>query len=130
MSDSQRPPNKRSTAATDGNERSSGELGTSSPSYMALPLTSLVGRERDVSDVTSLLQSGQTRLLTLTGPGGVGKTRLALHVAASVRGSFSDGAYFISLAPISTPDLVLSPIAPTLAVREAPDHPLPQSLCF
>src|SRR5688572_32712634 len=129
MSDSQRPANKRSTAATDGNERSNGELGTSSPSYIALPLTSLVGRERDVSEVTSLLQSGQTRLLTLTGPGGVGKTRLALQVAAGSRGSFSDGAYFISLAPISNPDMVLSTIAQTLGILEVPDQPLLQSLC-
>src|SRR5438105_10222244 len=100
-----------------------------SAATISLPLTSLVGRERDVAEVTALLQSGQTRLLTLTGPGGVGKTRLALQVAAKLHRSFDGGAYFISLAPISNPDLVISTIAETLGVAEVSGQPLLRSLC-
>src|SRR5687767_12054088 len=129
MSESQRPRSKRSTNSNDASERGEHELDTSGPSNIPVPLTSVVGRERDVSLLSSLLQSGQTRLLTLTGPGGVGKTRLALQVAVASRGSFLDGAFFIALAPINNPDLILSTIAQTLGVPEAPGQPLLSSLC-
>jgi predicted ATPase/DNA-binding CsgD family transcriptional regulator len=68
------------------------------------------------------------RLLLLTGPGGVGKTRLALHLAANVAGAFPDGVWFVSLAPITDPNLVMSTIAQGLAVREAGDEPLAERL--
>ncbi len=79
--------------------------------------------------MADLLRSGQARLLTLSGPGGVGKTRLALQVAAELHGNFSNGTFFVSLAPVSNPDLVLSTIADTLGVREANGQSLLSSLC-
>src|SRR5688572_25789502 len=107
--------------------RSSGGVGAAGTFHS--PLTSLIGRERDIAQVTTLLQSGETRLLTLVGPGGVGKTRLSLQVAAGLHGSFADGAYFVSLAPLSNPDLVLSTIAQTLGVLETPGQSILNSLC-
>ncbi|MBA3528996.1 MAG: helix-turn-helix domain-containing protein, partial [Propionibacteriaceae bacterium] len=62
------------------------------------PLTSLIGRERDLMAVRSLVLDGGARLVTLTGPGGVGKTRLAVQAASAVRASFPDGVWFVPLA--------------------------------
>jgi predicted ATPase/class 3 adenylate cyclase len=78
--------------------------------------TSFVGREREVAEVASLL--AETRLLTLTGPGGTGKTRLALKAAADHIDRFSDGVFFADLSPIVDPALVPSVIAQALLVRE------------
>jgi predicted ATPase/class 3 adenylate cyclase len=86
------------------------------PTNLPPQRTSFVGREREVAEVTSLL--AETRLLTLTGPGGTGKTRLALKVAADLLDRFSDGVFFADLSPIVDPALVSSVIAQTLLVRE------------
>jgi predicted ATPase/DNA-binding XRE family transcriptional regulator len=83
---------------------------------LPVPLTSFVGRERELADIARLLT--QTRLLTLTGTGGCGKTRLALRVAAEVVTSLSDGLCFVALAPIRDPDLVPSAICQALAVED------------
>ena len=81
------------------------------------PLTSLIGREREAEVVLALLPNREVRLVTLTGPGGVGKTRLALHVAGSVRTHYADGVAFVPLAPICHAEFVAPTIARALGIR-------------
>src|SRR5262245_3774454 len=92
------------------------------------PLTPFLGREREVATLVDLLRRDDVRLLTLTGPGGVGKTRLALQVATDVMEAFPDGVRFVGLASIRDPGLVLSAIAQALQVHEAGNAPLAQRL--
>ena len=86
--------------------------------------TTFIGREKEVAAVQQQLLRQDIRLVTLTGPGGVGKTRLCLQVAAEVSEHFADGTWFLSLASITDPDLVIPTIAHTLGVRVATDHSL------
>ncbi len=79
------------------------------PNNLPVQLTSFLGREREIGEVSELLE--RTRLLTLTGPGGTGKTRLSLQVAARATDGFPDGVYFVPLSPLNEPQLV----APTIA---------------
>ncbi|MDP8956478.1 MAG: tetratricopeptide repeat protein [Actinomycetota bacterium] len=79
-------------------------------------LTSFVGRQRELDQCRQLL--GETRLLTLTGPGGTGKTRLAVQIADTTRDEFSDGAWFVALASVRDPELVPSTIAEALGLME------------
>ncbi|HEX2033303.1 MAG TPA: AAA family ATPase, partial [Chloroflexota bacterium] len=94
-----------------------------------LPATPLVGRTSEVDHVVAQLRGG-ARLVTLTGPGGTGKTRLALAAAARLRdaGIYPDGAVFVDLAPVREPAHVPAALAATLGVAEAPGHPLPDRL--
>ena len=92
------------------------------PHNLPLHLTSFVGREREIAEIKRLLT--RARLLTLTGPGGCGKTRLAVQVAAAAGSDFKDGVHFVSLAPITDPELVVSSIAQALGVREQGSRPL------
>ena len=87
-------------------------------------LTSLVGREHEIHAVCTLLRRPEVCLVTLTGTGGVGKTRLSLQVATDLLNDFADGIYFIPLAVISDPDLVIPTIAQVLGVKESGERPL------
>ncbi len=87
-------------------------------------LTPLIGRDQDLAAVRNHLMRSETRLLTLVGAPGIGKTRLASAIAGDVQPAFADGAVFVALAPISDPDLVLGTIAQTLGVKEVGDQPL------
>src|SRR5437870_3077567 len=87
--------------------------------HLPTPPTPFIGREREVAQVAALLRDPAVRLLTLTGPGGTGKTRLAIQAAAALAAAFPDGIYFIPLALITDSRLVLLAVAEALGVREA-----------
>jgi predicted ATPase/DNA-binding CsgD family transcriptional regulator len=82
------------------------------------PLTPLIGRQQEVATVCALLRRAQVRLLVLTGPGGIGKTRMALQIATDLRQDFSAGVCFVSLEPLRDPALVAPTIANALGLRE------------
>jgi non-specific serine/threonine protein kinase len=100
--------------------------GTRTRISLPRPLTSFVGRERELAQAKQLLAGSY--LVTLTGPGGSGKTRLCIALAAAVAGDYPDGVYFVSLAPVRDPGLVPSTIAQSIGLQDARDRPLMEHL--
>ena len=96
------------------------------PNNLPVQLTSFIGREKEMEEVKRLL--GTTHLLTLTGTGGTGKTRLSLQVAADLLDQFSDGVWLVELATVEDARLVAQAIAAALNLREEPEQPLPVTL--
>ena len=96
------------------------------PNNLPIQNTSFVGREQDIADVTELLE--RHRLLTLVGSGGLGKTRLALHVGAELLDRYPDGVWFVDLAPISDPELVSSVTAQALGMRQQPGQRVDEAI--
>jgi predicted ATPase/DNA-binding CsgD family transcriptional regulator len=95
---------------------------------LPLALSSFVGREREVAEVERLVGQEEARLVTLSGPGGAGKTRLALAVAQEAVEGFEEGAWWVTLASLSDPDLVTQATASALGMREAPGRALGEAL--
>ena len=96
------------------------------PNNLPQQITSFVGRESELADVRKLL--GKTRLLTLLGVGGLGKTRLSLQVAADVMDDYPDGVWFVELAPLTDPRLVPQALASALGVIEESGRPVQEAL--
>jgi non-specific serine/threonine protein kinase len=100
---------------------------SSTRSNLPVPLTPFIGREDDLAAIGSALAGA--RFVTLTGAGGVGKTRLALRAAADCVGQFADGIWLVDLAPLSDATRVPSAVADVLKVRDHPDRPIVEVLC-
>lgn len=96
-------------------------------SQLPAALTSLIGRDDEIASVKALLLQGE-RLVTLVGPGGVGKTRIATEVARELRSQFADGVYFVSLSTLSDPALLIPSIAHCFGLLEPSSRPLLESL--
>jgi predicted ATPase/DNA-binding XRE family transcriptional regulator len=104
---------------------SSAEQSKSNP--LPTPLTRLIGRRTEIDAIKECLQRDDVRLVTLTGPGGVGKTRLALQTTDELRGDYKDEVFFVSLASLTQPQHVLSVIAQSIGLRST-EKPLSQNL--
>ena len=98
------------------------------PTNLLVQPTALIGRERELREIVGLLRREEVRLLSLTGTGGTGKTRLALEAGAELLKDFRSGVFFVSLAPIRDSGLVLPTIAQALSLREVPGEELPDTL--
>src|SRR3954453_19754368 len=93
-------------------------------SNLPAQLTPLIERAKEVETALEIARRPEVRLLTLTGPGGVGKTRLGIRVAEDLASDFPDGVCFVSLAPVRDPDLVVAAIAEALGLKESGERSL------
>jgi predicted ATPase/class 3 adenylate cyclase/predicted negative regulator of RcsB-dependent stress response len=98
------------------------------PHNLPIQLTSLLGREREVAALVDVLRRDDVRLVTLTGPGGIGKTRLGLQAASDLSDDFSDGVWLVRLSRLSDATLVIPTIARTLGVRDVGSQPIATAL--
>ena len=103
-----------------------GPGGRAAPGWLPAETTSFIGRESELATIEELL--GLSRLLTLTGPGGSGKTRLALKAGEQATGRYPGGVWLVELAPVTGPDLVTAVAASALGIREEPGHPLADTI--
>jgi predicted ATPase len=97
-------------------------------SIMPSPLTEIIGRDREIAELRSMLHRETVRMVTLVGPGGIGKSRLAIDVASSITDDFPGGVVFVPLAPVDQPSKVVNAIAQALGVRDVGDMPLEEKL--
>ena len=102
--------------------------GTRPAGNLPIPATPFLGRTRELAEITALLRGAGTRLLTLTGAGGSGKTRLALHAAQACAEEFKDGAWFVALADVVDTELLMPTICQALGLAEQPDQTPAQRL--
>ncbi|CAM5521712.1 DUF4062 domain-containing protein [Leifsonia shinshuensis] len=107
--------------------RSGPDPAVADPVRLPVPLTGLVGREADIAELQGMLASG-TRFVTLVGPGGLGKSRLAIAAARAAAPDFEDGSVFVDLSAVHDPERVPSRIAQALGVRDTGDAPIMENL--
>ena len=98
------------------------------PTNLPHPPTALIGRDADLEGVLRLLATEGVRLITLTGPGGTGKTRLAIAIGTAALDHYPDGVFFVDLAALTDPTLVVPTVASTIGVREVGDEPMLETL--
>jgi predicted ATPase len=122
------PPTHAITTIESARGSGSRRAGEGHPHNLPAPLTSLVGRERELNAGASILTTRHVRLVTLTGAPGSGKTRLAVALADAVGKAFPDGVWFVPLAPLERPELVLPTVAQILEVRQLGRRPLLEAL--
>src|ERR687898_1981673 len=119
---------RRLRAVESAEEESAARTPERPPHNLPLELSSFVGREKELAEVKRLLENN--RLLTLTGSGGCGKTRLALAAAGELVEGYEDGVWVVELAPLADPSLVPQAVASTLGVREQPGRSVIEAISY